>query len=140
VANGYGGRGRKGRAGRRRCRSIRRMATKAAGFVTPEARAESVKQRAAQLGFGAAGITDLSPVPHAESLTKWLDAGMAGTMGYMQRQAASRREPSRIVPGATRAVVVSRNYFRPDPSPAGAGGLVAKYARGRDYHLALKRP
>ncbi len=60
-------------------------------------------------------------------------------MGYMPRQAARRLNPERIVPGATRAVVVSRNYYD-ETAPESSGsetGRVARYARGGDYHDAL---
>jgi len=99
-----------------------------------------VKRRARDLGFDAVGITDLSPPPHADELTEWLESGMAGTMGYMHRQAARRIDPARIAPGATRAVVVTSNYFQKDPDSRIGTGLVAKYARGRDYHAALRSP
>jgi len=108
--------------------------------VTPERRAHLVKARARALGFDTAGITDLSPVPHGEALTEWLAAGMAATMAYMGRQASRRREPSRILDGASRAVVVTRNYYNADTPSRPGHGHVAKYARGRDYHAALKGP
>lgn len=60
-------------------------------------------------------------------------------MAYMPRQAARRLNPERIVPGATRAVVVSRNYYD-ETAPESSGsetGRVARYARGGDYHDAL---
>jgi epoxyqueuosine reductase len=68
---------------------------------------------------------------------------MAGTMTYMHRQAKRRIEPAQIVPGATRAIVVSRCYspVDRDPSPNGREtGRVAKYARGADYHEVLREP
>ena len=108
--------------------------------MTPERRATLVKDRARALGFNSCGVTDLSPPPHAEQLTTWLATGMAGTMTYMHRQARRRREPERIVPGATRVVVVTRNYYVPDPPHRSGSGLVAKYARGRDYHDSLRAP
>lgn len=110
--------------------------------MTPERRAALVKDRARALGFESCGVTDLSPPPHAEQLTTWLATGMAGTMTYMHRQAGLRREPERIVPGATRVVVVTRNHYVPDPPPPhrSGRGLVAKYARGKDYHDALRAP
>lgn len=108
--------------------------------LSPERRAQLIKEHALQLGFARAGITDLAPVPHGDALSRWLAANMAGTMRYMHRQAPSRREPARILPGATRAVVVTRNYYSEDPPPTGGTGRVARYARGRDYHLALAKP
>lgn len=106
--------------------------------MTPEARTHSVKERARHLRFDTVGVTALAPPPHAQALERWIAAGMAGTMSYMARQIDHRRDPATIVPGATHAVLVSKNYFRPDrPLPPGKG-RVAKYARGRDYHVALR--
>ncbi len=99
-----------------------------------------MKGRALELGFTSAGITDLSPPAHTAQLDRWLAAGMAGTMRYMHRQAERRREPARIVPGATRAVVVVRNYYTPDPPERRGAGRIARYARGIDYHIALGEP
>ncbi len=108
--------------------------------MSPERRAFLVKARAGELGFHSCGVTDLSPTPHSGHLTAWLEKGMAGTMTYMHRQKRRRLEPALIVPGATRAVAVTRNYYTPDTAVAPGQGRVAKYARGRDYHESLRRP
>lgn len=65
---------------------------------------------------------------------------MAGAMTYMQRQAARRTDPSKILPGAHRAIVVMRNYFTEDGARTPGTGRVAKYARGPDYHHTLRAP
>ncbi len=116
------------------------MATQGDAPLSPEARAHLVKQRALALGFARAGITHLAPAPHQEAFVRWLEQGMAGTMRYMQRQARRRLEPASALPGATRAVVVTRNYYSEDPPPKPGTGRVARYARGRDYHAALQPP
>lgn len=105
--------------------------------LSPARRAQLIKTRALALGFARTGITDLGPVPHGDALSRWLERGMAGTMQYMHRQAARRREPAGILRGATHAVLVSRNYYTADPPPRPGAGKVARYARGRDYHHAL---
>jgi epoxyqueuosine reductase len=61
-------------------------------------------------------------------------------MTYMHRQAARRMTPSDIFPGAIRAVVVTHGYYCADTPAVPASGHVAKYARGRDYHRALRPP
>lgn len=106
--------------------------------MTPELRAGLVKRKALELGFDAAGITDLSPPPHGEALERWIREGMAGTMRYMERQLEARLRPQTILPGATRAVVVTKHYLSPEPPAEKGMGRVAKYARGRDYHRALE--
>jgi epoxyqueuosine reductase len=114
------------------------MAPETAAALTPTERATRVKDRARALGFDTVGITDLRPVAHAEALDRWLEYGYAGTMRYLHRQAARRKRPDTIIPGMTRAILVTRNYHNPDPAPRPQTGRVAKYARGRDYHLALR--
>lgn len=108
--------------------------------LTPAQRARLIKERAKALGFARAGIADLTPLRHGDALQAWLAGGMAATMAYMERQAERRAHPATILPGATRAVVVTRNYYSEDPPPAPGTGRVARYARGKDYHRALRRP
>ncbi|GIW52896.1 MAG: epoxyqueuosine reductase [Gemmatimonadales bacterium] len=106
--------------------------------MTPELKAGLVKRKALELGFDAVGVTDLSPPPHGEALRRWIHEGMAGTMRYMERQLEARLRPETILPGATRAVVVTKHYLTSDPPARKGKGRVAKYARGRDYHKALR--
>ena len=107
---------------------------------TPARRAQLIKQRALALGFARAGIADLTPTRHGDALHRWLAGGMAATMAYIEGHAQRRRDPVTILPGAARAVVVARNYYSEDPPPAPGTGRVARYARGRDYHRALRQP
>jgi epoxyqueuosine reductase len=116
--------------------------------LTTTALTAAIKQRATQLGFLACGIARLEPSRRAEALEAWLARGYAGTMRYLHRQARKRKQPAEIVPGARVAVMVLERYpgrEGPHPSPGSlpddSGGAravrIAKYARGRDYHLAL---
>jgi epoxyqueuosine reductase len=95
-------------------------------------RSVEVKRRATALGFDAVGVTTLEPNTHAAELDRWLAAGHAGTMTYLQRQAEKRKDPRRIMPGARAAVVTLTNYFH---GTAHAG--VAQYAWSADYHDVL---
>jgi len=119
----------------------------------------AIKQRAAALGFSATGITRLDRNPHAAELDRWLSDGHAGTMTYLNRQAAKRKDPRAIMPGARAAVVTLTNYYHGpanpgrqpgdnkhtaarsvDPGlPPGASkpGRVAQYAWSPDYHDVL---
>ena len=93
-----------------------------------------VKRRALELGFDAVGIASLEPNQHGAELDRWLGAGYAGTMTYLHRQAAKRKDPARIMPGARCAVVTLTNYFHGQrPSK------VAQYAWSPDYHAVLGR-
>jgi epoxyqueuosine reductase len=95
---------------------------------------QSVKQRAADLGFLACGITDPSPPPHGDRLDQWLARGYAGTMRYLHRQAKRRKDPRLIVPEARAVVVVLDNYYQPETEAEHRPPRIARYARGADYH------
>ncbi|MEO8090526.1 MAG: tRNA epoxyqueuosine(34) reductase QueG [Gemmatimonadales bacterium] len=97
---------------------------------------EAVKARARELGFLACGITHPGPSAHADSLDQWLAAGYAGTMRYLHRQAARRKDPRQIVPQARAVVVVLDNYYTGDEVEDTATPRIARYARGMDYHRA----
>src|SRR5438270_7542049 len=96
-----------------------------------------VKRRGLALGFNAVGVASLEPNAHAAELDRWLAAGYAGTMTYLHRQAAKRKEPARIMPGATAAVVTLTNYFHNPGPPARGQPRVAQYAQSADYHRVL---
>ena len=100
-----------------------------------------LKRRGMALGFDAVGVTTLEPNAHAAELERWLEAGYAGTMTYLHRQAAKRKEPARIMPGARTAVVTLTNYFHPGLAPGvsstSVSGRVAQYAWSSDYHDVL---
>jgi epoxyqueuosine reductase len=83
------------------------MAAGIAAPVTPEDLAAAVKAAARALGFEACGVTDLGSAPAAAAaLDAWLAEGRHGEMRYMERQAATRRNPGRAWPEARSAVVV----------------------------------
>lgn len=95
-----------------------------------------LKRRALAIGFDAVGVASLEPDRHGPDLDRWLDAGFAGTMTYLHRQAAKRKQPSRIMPDATVAVVTLTNYWH-GPAAPGASARVAQYAWSSDYHQVL---
>ena len=93
----------------------------------------AIKERAQELGFVACGITHPGPSIYADYLDEWLARGYAGTMRYLHRQAARRKEPQRIAPDARSVVVVLDNYYTSD-GPAPSAPRIARYARGEAYH------
>lgn len=98
---------------------------------------QEIKAKARDLGFIACGITDPGPVPHAAELEDWLARGYSGSMRYMQRQAARRKNPQIIVPEARSVIVICDNYYYDEPSPRTVP-KVARYARGTDYHIVTR--
>src|SRR5438128_12008133 len=106
-------------------------------------RTVELKRRALEMGFNAVGVASLEPNAHAAELDRWLAAGYAGTMSYLHRQAAKRKDPARIMPGATVAVVTLTNYWHgstdPGAMPRGSRARIAQYAWSSDYHAVLGR-
>ena len=102
-----------------------------------------VKAIAREHGFLACGVASLEPLPHGHALDQWLASGYAGTMRYLHRQAAKRKEPQRIEPDAMSVIVVLENYHNDGPTvrrsdgPTAPGARIARYARGEDYHVAF---
>ena len=97
-----------------------------------------LKRRALDLGFDAVGIATLEPSARATELDRWLAAGYAGTMTYLQRQAEKRKFPAHIMPDARVAIVTLTNYFHGSTSGV-PSGKVAQYAWSTDYHALLGR-
>ena len=96
-----------------------------------------VKARARELGFDRVAIGPAEPPEHGDALEAWLDAGYAGTMGYLERGRAERLEPARLLPGCRSVVAVAMSY-NPGSSSGGDWGPVSRYARGRDYHDVIR--
>ena len=90
---------------------------------------QRIKSKASAIGFQLAGITTLGPMRTFDALARWLEAGFAGEMGYLERGAEKRRDARLPFEGARSAVVVGLDYGGREPA-----GPVARYARGDDYH------
>ncbi len=69
-----------------------------------------VKARASALGFDRVAIGPAEPPEHGAALEAWLDAGYAGTMGYLDRGRADRLDPARLLPGCRSVVAVAMSY------------------------------
>jgi epoxyqueuosine reductase len=117
--------------------------------MTPAAKAQWVKTLAHEVGFDLVGITRAGPVGREAYYRGWLAAGNAGSMTYLARNVRLRLNPSALLPGARSVICTAVNYRRADGyarpekrHAASAGepvGRVAQYARGRDYHVVLRR-
>jgi epoxyqueuosine reductase len=102
------------------------------------------------LGFTAAGTcaAEEPPLHDFAAFLTWINRSMHGSMAYMADQSADRLDPQRVLPGARSVVMVADQYHARDGgddalAAAEADGTprarIARYARGRDYHHAIKR-
>jgi len=96
----------------------------------------TVKERARELGFDQVAIGAARAPQHAAAFERWLDAGYAGDMGYLERGRAARLDPGLLLPGWRSVVALALNYAPAADDPAWRG--VARYARGRDYHRVIR--
>jgi epoxyqueuosine reductase len=96
----------------------------------------AVKARARELGFDRAAVGPAAPPAHGDAFERWLDAGYAGEMDYLERGRADRLDPRRLLPEARSVVALALLYARDDDGPDWAP--VAGYARGRDYHDVIR--
>jgi epoxyqueuosine reductase len=109
---------------------------------------ESIRQRALELGFDDCRFTSAAPPANAEKFQQWIGTGQHGEMGYLERNAAKRVEPQRVLAGARSVICLAVSYANGDecrvtsdvnakschPSPDTQHGLTARYARFTDYH------
>ncbi len=102
-----------------------------------------VKQRARELGFDLVGITSADPFPSHEEVTvqRIREGRMDGLPWFTEQRVRQGARPERLLPGARSLLAVGASYYdgAPDPPANGLQGAVARYARGRDYHRALKK-
>ena len=115
----------------------------AASTSEAAALAEAVREEARALGFTLVGIARPDPSGHLPFYRAWLAAGRHGEMGYLARpDAVSRRsDPRGSLAEVRSVVVVGLDYFADAANPPAddpARGVIARYARGRDYHRVLK--
>lgn len=103
---------------------------------------EETKARARELGFARVGVARAEPLgPEGERLRAWLAAGRHGSMTWMEESSDIRVDPrhARMLPSARSVIVLVAPYAREEERVGPAPGLVARYARGRDYHNVIGR-
>ena len=114
-----------------------------------DALAARIIQWGKELGFAHIGIADVDVAQAATRLDAWLAKGLHGDMDYLQRHAALRANPSRLLPNALRVIVARMNYLPRNTAHDWAQheldqlnkrdtAVVSIYARGRDYHKIVR--
>jgi epoxyqueuosine reductase len=97
---------------------------------------EQIKQQAYQIGFDEVGISTALTSEHGHALDQWLAEGKHGDMEWMARDPNRRKNIHEIFPDAKSVIVVAFNYHV-ETSIVENQGIVAHYARGRDYHKIM---
>ena len=105
--------------------------------LTTLALTAAVRERALELGFDRVGVGPATAPAHAAAFARWLDAGYAGDMAYLERTRGERLDPARLLSGAHSVVAVALLYGSSAPQKS-RGARIASYAGGRDYHDVMR--
>ena len=103
--------------------------------------AGSIKSWGRELGFQAVGIAEAGLSAAEPRLLDWLAQGWHGEMEYMARHGALRARPAELMPGTLRVISCRMDYLTDQKDTIeldGEKAVVARYARGRDYHKVLR--
>lgn len=103
---------------------------------------ELILRRARELGFDDCRVTTAEPPRSGPHLQNWLAEGRHGAMAYLERNAFKRVDPQQVLAGARSVISVAVSYSTSPgsaakPVPPAGHGVVARYARYRDYHDIL---
>ncbi len=107
-----------------------------------------LKQKSTGLGFVLAGVTPAATPQRLAELHRWLDAGYAGQMSYMESRRAAYQHPRHVLEGCRSVLMLALPYGgnggqtesaekhrQPRDANAARVGKVAQYAQGQlDYH------
>lgn len=98
-----------------------------------------IKNRALYLGFDLCGIARSRPLTeHHEHLSRWLEMGHHGGLGYMERNLKKRIDPATLVDSARSVIVCAISYNRA-PIREGIASRIASYALCTDYHITIRK-
>jgi epoxyqueuosine reductase len=98
-----------------------------------------IKAQAKELGFLDCVILPVEFLAEDEQpFSIWLENGMHGEMGYMERNIEKRLNPSMLFENAKTIIVVLQNYYPAENQKDVTAPVLSKYAFGTDYHFVLK--
>ena len=104
-----------------------------------------IKQRAADFGFDVCAITTPAAIHDASArLASYVDHGYHGEMRWLADTLARRSNPQALWEECRSVIMLATNYgmgYERDPLQRigeTGRGVIARYAKGRDYHDVLK--
>lgn len=117
-------------------------------FTTPADVKLWIKAQAQALGFADCGFLSVHHPLFAQQivqLQQWLDKGYEGQLQFMHHNHHLRANPAQLVEGAKTIISVRMDYLTQAPTPRTVTdndhpnqGIIARYARGRDYHKTMR--
>lgn len=117
-------------------------------FATTADVKQWIKNQAQALGFADCGFLSVHHplfIKQTEHLKKWLAKGYEGQLQFMHNNHHLRANPEQLVEGAKTIISVRMDYLTQAPTPRAVTdndypnqGIIARYARGRDYHKIMR--
>ncbi len=107
-----------------------------------EAPTDAILDRCLALGFALAGVAEAGPTRYERQYRDWIKAGKHGEMAYLARNVEQRLDPRTMIPGAKSIICVADRYGEEGTEAqrhGGTKGRIARYARGDDYHVVMKK-
>ena len=95
---------------------------------------QALEYAASALGFSAVGVAD-AHANQGNRLETFIATGMHADMAWMERHLPARNNPDLVLPGVKRVIMLTYEY--PAQDTRTAGGSIARYAQGDDYHKLL---
>ena len=97
-----------------------------------------IRSKALELGWNDVGITDaVIPEDDINAYFSWVKNSYHGDMSFMENEL--RCYPDRFFPEAKTAIIFVSYYKQKEMPFRSDTGLVASYARGRDYHIVHRK-
>lgn len=99
---------------------------------------EQIRQKAFSLGWDDMGVTEPTISDHdKKAFLAWLKEGRHGSLTYMENEL--RLSPEKLLPGAKSVCIFVTYYKQKKKDFQLDQGVIAGYARGRDYHHVHKK-
>ncbi len=101
---------------------------------------ELIRQRARELGFDDCRCTTAAPPDHAAAFQRWLAERQHGEMAWLERNAAKRVDPEKILAQAKSVITLAVSYVQSPRSQVQGQetpGVIARYAQFADYHEVM---
>ncbi|MDN6275499.1 tRNA epoxyqueuosine(34) reductase QueG [Psychrobacter sp.] len=117
-------------------------------FTHSEEVKQWIRTQAQALGFADCGFLSVHHPLFTQQITQlqqWLAKGYEGQLQFMHNNHHLRAHPEQLVEGAKTIISVRMDYLTEAPKPRAVTdndlpnqGIVARYARGRDYHKTMR--
>ncbi len=110
--------------------------------VDPAQLRQWVDQAARDAGFDLVAVASADEfASDRDEALRRIDAGLMDGLPWFNSQRVRRgTDPETLLPGARSIISLGWNYYpAEDAPPPNDRGLIARYARGRDYHRVMKR-